>query len=167
MGQERRHYTDEFKTEAVALLASSGRPLVQIAGDLGLSPSMLRNWAAQLAQSPGRRAHGGGGDPETGSAFRSGPGGGDFPASPRERAPAPGARHFKKGYGHLLGSAEMRFRLIEDQRDVWPVRVMGDALSVSPQGYDAWRSRPESGREIANRELLVDIRRVHAEHRGR
>src|SRR4051794_34351084 len=44
MGQERRHFTDEFKTEAVALLASSGRPLVQIASELGLSPSMLRNW---------------------------------------------------------------------------------------------------------------------------
>jgi len=44
MGQERRHYTDEFKMEAVALLASSGRPLVQIASELGISPSMLRNW---------------------------------------------------------------------------------------------------------------------------
>jgi transposase len=44
MGQERRRFTDEFKTEAVALLASSGRPLVQIASELGLSPSMLRNW---------------------------------------------------------------------------------------------------------------------------
>src|SRR4051812_37283407 len=61
----------------------------------------------------------------------------------------------------------MRFRLIEDQRDVWPVRVMCDALSVSPSGYYAWRSRPESVREIANHELLVDIRRVHTEHRGR
>ncbi len=44
MGQERRHFTDEFKTEAIALLAGSGRPLVQIAGALGISPSMLRNW---------------------------------------------------------------------------------------------------------------------------
>src|SRR3954470_15037860 len=44
MGQERRHFTDEFKTEAIALLASSGRPLIQIAGALGISPSMLRNW---------------------------------------------------------------------------------------------------------------------------
>jgi transposase len=43
MGQERRHFTDAFKTEAIALLASSGRPLVQIAGELGLSPSMLGN----------------------------------------------------------------------------------------------------------------------------
>jgi putative transposase len=61
----------------------------------------------------------------------------------------------------------MRFRLIEDQRDIWPVRVMCDALSVSPSGFYAWRSRPESARKIANRELLVDIRRVHADHRGR
>jgi transposase len=30
--------------EAVALLASSGRPLLQIAGELAISPSMLRNW---------------------------------------------------------------------------------------------------------------------------
>src|SRR3954463_14118747 len=44
MGQERRHFTDEFKTEGVALLARSGRPLIQIASELGLSPSMLRNW---------------------------------------------------------------------------------------------------------------------------
>ena len=44
MGQERRHFTDEFKTEAIALLASSGRPLIQIANELGISPSMLRNW---------------------------------------------------------------------------------------------------------------------------
>src|SRR4051795_4116136 len=44
MSQERRHFTDEFKREAVALLASSGRPLIQIASELGIAPSMLRNW---------------------------------------------------------------------------------------------------------------------------
>jgi putative transposase len=61
----------------------------------------------------------------------------------------------------------MRFRLIEDHRDVWPVRVTCDALSVSPSGYDAWRSRPQSSRAIANRKLLVDIRRLHAQYRER
>lgn len=61
----------------------------------------------------------------------------------------------------------MRFRLIEDHRDVWPVRVMCDALSVSASGFHAWRSRPQSPRKIANRELLTDIRRVHARHRER
>jgi transposase len=44
MGQERRQFTDEFKREAVALLASSGRPLMQIATELGIAASMLRNW---------------------------------------------------------------------------------------------------------------------------
>ena len=49
MGQERRHFTDEFKMESVALLASSDRPLVQIASELGISPSMLRNWRNRSA----------------------------------------------------------------------------------------------------------------------
>jgi len=31
---------------------------------------------------------------------------------------------------------------------------------VSPSGYYAWRSRPDSLRKIANRALLADIRRV-------
>jgi transposase len=53
MGQERRHFTDEFKTEAIALLASSGRPLLQIASELGISPLMLRNWRNR---STGRRS---------------------------------------------------------------------------------------------------------------
>jgi len=61
----------------------------------------------------------------------------------------------------------MRFRLIEDHQGVWPVRVMCDALSVSPSGDYSWRSRPDSPRKIANRDLLADIRRVHAQHQER
>ena len=44
MAQGRRQFTDEFKREAVALLASSGRPLIQIASELGIAPAMLRKW---------------------------------------------------------------------------------------------------------------------------
>ena len=40
----RRSFTDEFKREAVSLLASSGRPLTQVAMELGVQPSMLRSW---------------------------------------------------------------------------------------------------------------------------
>jgi transposase len=49
MGQGRRQFTDEFKREAVALLASSGRPLTQIANELGIASSMLRNWRDRSA----------------------------------------------------------------------------------------------------------------------
>ena len=44
MGTARRQFTDEFKLEAVGLLANSGRPLSQIAQELGIAASMLRAW---------------------------------------------------------------------------------------------------------------------------
>jgi transposase len=46
MTKMRRDFTPEFKREAVALSESSGRSLMQIATELGISPSMLRNWRA-------------------------------------------------------------------------------------------------------------------------
>ena len=55
----------------------------------------------------------------------------------------------------------MRFRFIEDRRADYPVTIMCDVLGVSPAGYYAWRSRPESRRSAANRELVDDIKRVH------
>jgi transposase len=48
MAKTRREFTPEFKREAVALLESSGRPQMQIAAELGIQPSMLRNWRAVL-----------------------------------------------------------------------------------------------------------------------
>jgi transposase len=44
MDTARHQFTDEFKREAVELLASSGRPLSQIARELGIAPSRLRAW---------------------------------------------------------------------------------------------------------------------------
>jgi hypothetical protein len=55
----------------------------------------------------------------------------------------------------------MRFRFIEDRRADYPVRIMCDVLGVSPAGYYAWRSRPESRRSTENLALLDDIKRVH------
>jgi putative transposase len=61
----------------------------------------------------------------------------------------------------------MSFRFIRDFAGRWPVRVMCRVLEVSASGFYAWRARSESNRTKANRTLLVDIRRVHVEHRGR
>ncbi len=61
----------------------------------------------------------------------------------------------------------MRFRFIEDHRADYPVRIMCGTLDVSPAGYYAWRSRTESPRSAANRDLLDDITRVHRAARGR
>jgi hypothetical protein len=61
----------------------------------------------------------------------------------------------------------MRFRFIEDRRVDYPVTVLCDVLGVSPAGYYAWRSRPESRRSAANRDLVADIKRVHRDTCGR
>lgn len=61
----------------------------------------------------------------------------------------------------------MSFNFIRDHSGRWPVRLMCRVLEVSASGYYAWRSRPESARSVANRKLLIDIRRLHAEHHGR
>ena len=39
--QQRREFTEEFKREAVGLIASRGRKLRQVAGNLGLGLSTL------------------------------------------------------------------------------------------------------------------------------
>ena len=61
----------------------------------------------------------------------------------------------------------MKFRAIEDCRTEYPVRLLCETLDVSPSGYYAWRTRPESPRKTANRHLLEEIRRVHDQHRKR
>jgi transposase len=40
MTETRREFAPEFKREAVALLESSGRPLMQVATELGIQPSI-------------------------------------------------------------------------------------------------------------------------------
>jgi putative transposase len=61
----------------------------------------------------------------------------------------------------------MRFRFIEDRRADYPVEIMCRVLGVSAAGYYAWRSRPDSPRAVANRELLEDIKQVHRDSHGR
>ena len=48
MSKTRLEFAPEFKREAVVLLESSGRPLIQVAAVLGIQPSMLRAWRAMI-----------------------------------------------------------------------------------------------------------------------
>jgi transposase InsO family protein len=59
------------------------------------------------------------------------------------------------------------FAFIEQHARTWPVRLMCRVLGVSPSGYYAWRSRPESARSASNRQLLEEVRRVYAGHHRR
>jgi hypothetical protein len=61
----------------------------------------------------------------------------------------------------------MRFRFIEDRRADYPVTILCSTLGVSPAGYYAWRSRTESRRSAANRDLVDNIKQVHRDTSGR
>jgi transposase len=49
----RRRYTAEFMAEAVRLVASSGKPLAQIARELGVNEQSLHKWKRQATPAGG------------------------------------------------------------------------------------------------------------------
>ena len=55
-------YTPEFRQGAVDLLRTSGKPLAQVARDLGISSNSLRNWKADLLGGSGGSSNGAVGD---------------------------------------------------------------------------------------------------------
>jgi transposase len=44
MAESRRKFDQDFKEGAVRLVRESGRPIAQIAKDLGINPGTLSNW---------------------------------------------------------------------------------------------------------------------------
>ena len=57
----------------------------------------------------------------------------------------------------------MRFTFIEAHRAEFTVVTMCRVLEVSKAGYYVWRGRPQSARGIANEQLVLVMRDVHAE----
>ena len=51
MGQARKKYSQQYKDEAVELVVSSGRPMAEIARDLGIHEATLGNWVNRAKQS--------------------------------------------------------------------------------------------------------------------
>jgi transposase len=51
-------YPEEFRADAVALVRSSGRPIAQVAKELGVNHETLRTWVrtAESAERPGAAA---------------------------------------------------------------------------------------------------------------
>jgi putative transposase len=59
------------------------------------------------------------------------------------------------------------YAFIEDNKIVWPIARMCDALGVAPAGYYSWRDRDASPRQQRRDAMLVEIQAVHAEMKAR
>lgn len=55
----------------------------------------------------------------------------------------------------------MKYTFIQSHAQDYPIQTLCRVLEVSTSGYYDWRDRPLSGRGIANRELLSEIRVIH------
>ena len=54
---------------------------------------------------------------------------------------------------------------METNRSKYPVAKMAQWLNISRSGYYAWRKRHPSLRDMENRQMLEEIRRIHEEYR--
>ena len=60
----------------------------------------------------------------------------------------------------------MKYATIERSRQRYSIQMMCRLLGVSRSGYYAAKTRPESSRSKQDRELMSEIKRVHAKSRG-
>lgn len=51
MGSSRRKYTAEYRSHAVELVRESGKPIAEVARDLGVNEGTLANWVNRSRQS--------------------------------------------------------------------------------------------------------------------
>ena len=49
---------------------------------------------------------------------------------------------------------------------MYPIRSMSRVLEVSPSGFYAWRKRPPSKREQADKMLTQEIQKIHQKSKG-
>jgi transposase len=49
--RNRRQFTPEFKRDAVELVRTSGRPIAEIARELGIYDSTLGNWSSRIGST--------------------------------------------------------------------------------------------------------------------
>jgi transposase len=50
MAKVQKTYTQEFKREAVRLAQTSGKPITQVARELGISDTSIHRWRKELAE---------------------------------------------------------------------------------------------------------------------
>ncbi len=137
-GRQRRSFTDDYKRQAVDLVASSGRSIASVAKELGLRDSVLRRWVEQ--RGAGLEPTAAVRRPTTQATLPSADHAAEIARLQRENERLRMERDILKNCParwRACAASEMRFRFIEDRRADYPVTIMYNVLGVSPAGYYA------------------------------
>jgi transposase len=137
--RNRRQFTAEFKCEAVDLVHSTGRPIAEIARELGLYDSTLGNWVRQARID---RGEGEGLTSEERARLRQ---------LEAENTRLRMERDLRKTNRGLLGQravdAVSRSRCVDAQKAAgFSVAAAGQAAGVTRSAYYAWTARRPSQR---------------------
>ena len=156
-----RPHPPEFRRRAFELAREVVKPISQIAADLGIADSCLRNWLRQADIDEGRRE--GLTSEERAELVR---------ATSREPRAQDGKGDPGKSRGLLRQREQLplalTFAFIEAEKANYPVIVLCQALGVSTSGYYDWRDRLErpARRTIFDEFLTEQIREIHTQSRG-
>ena len=150
MQKVQKTYTAEFKREAVQLVQTSGKPIAQVARDLGISDTSIHQWRKELTE------HG----PE---AF---PGSGHQPAQEeeirrlkRELDIVKQERDIlKKAIGIFSRPQPCAYQFMAESQQESPITTMCRVLEVSVSGYYAWRKRAPSQHRREDAQLAEKVK---------
>jgi putative transposase len=152
MPEQRRRFSSQFKAGAVQMVVETGKPIAEVARDLGVVAQTLGNWVAAWRDA----------NPEPETAL-----------SPLERPRVTEMEEeirrlrmenefLKKSRGLLRPDASVaeRCALVEAEKATYTVTWMCAQLGVPRSSFYAWRCRVESPTAARRRLLAIEVRRV-------
>jgi putative transposase len=155
--RKRRSFTPEFKAEAVRLCQLGDRTVGQVAKDLDLTETALRDWVKRADIDTGQGPPG-----ALTTAERE-----ELTRLRRENKRLQMEREILKKSGGLLREGDdVKFAFIRVERAQYPIGVLCDVLDVSRSGFYASSKRVASARRTSDARLVVEIRIIHKRLRG-
>ncbi len=159
--EKRRKFSAEYRDEAVKMVIESGRPIAQVARDLGIVEGTRGNWVATY-----RREHAGE-EPGLSVSERA-----RLRELEREVADLRMERVFLKKAAALQvllreGTAvSAKYALIDAEKAFYPIARMCVWLSVSRSGFYEWAGRAPGIREQRRTALTGLVEAIFAHSRG-
>jgi transposase-like protein len=155
--RERRHFTPEFKAEAVRLCKVGDRTVTQVALDLDLTETALREWVKRAEVDAGNGPPG-----ALASDERA-----ELTHLRRENKRLQMEREILKKSGSLLRQGEhVRFAFILVEKAFYSIVMLCRVLGVSRSGFHAWARRPRAQRARSDAQLAAHVAAVHKRSRG-
>jgi hypothetical protein len=135
---------------------SSGKPIAEVARNLGIVETTLGNWVAKA------RENGEADEPELDVSERA-----ELARLRKEIQQVKMERDFLKSGGLLREPESIRFGFIAEMaaEKAFPIAFMCRLLGVSRQGFYQWRGRPPARRALDDAALTERIKKIHAGHR--